>query len=263
MYASHPPDVTQRRTNAPKNAFGKLRRLACDLLHLIAPSPCLACGARFDSTHDALGLCPSCREDLEIWPDSGCELCQRPIAGAHLPGGYRCGPCRRRPPSFDRLRSLWSYQGPLDSALLALKFRRLEYLGPQFGHRLAQHFKAEAAEAEVVVPVPLHWRRRWERGYDQAHLIAKALARSTNRPLCPALRRTRATSAQSRLPRKARQANLRGAFEIRRHVEGVRVLLVDDVVTTGSTLEAACQSLRSAGARSIVALTVARTPEPE
>jgi ComF family protein len=146
--------------------------------------------------------------------------------------------------------------------ILALKFRRLDYLGRHLAHELAAALGGEFESADLVVPVPLHWTRRVARGFDQAERIAVPLAARLGLPVAGVLRRRRATGAQARLGRAARLANLAGAFRVDRAqaVVGRRVLLVDDVTTTGATLEAAAAALLSAGAAEVFALTAARTP---
>ena len=158
--------------------------------------------------------------------------------------------------------SLWRYEPPLDAVILALKFRRLDYLGRHLAHELAAALGGEFESADLVVPVPLHWTRRVARGFDQAERIAVPLAARLGLPVAGVLRRRRATGAQARLGRAARLANLAGAFRVDRAqaVAGRRVLLVDDVTTTGATLEAAAAALLSAGAAEVFALTAARTP---
>ncbi len=232
------------------------------------PAPCLACAEPVWTPRDSLGLCPGCRQLLVRWP-AGCSVCARPIAG-RLPEGGRCGECRRRPPPYERRLSAWSYQHPADAVLTAFKFGRLEYLGGHLGRRLAELFRRELGGCDLVVPVPLHWRRYLTRGYNQAAAIARPLARALELPAANLLRRRRATPPQSRLHRKDRRRNLRRAFAIRRpaarrtgRCRGRHVLLVDDVVTTGATLEAAARCLRRAGARAVTALTAARTPTRE
>ncbi len=255
MYAPPPENVT--------------RRLLRSVLDFLVPAPCLACGDAVSEPRRSLGLCASCRGRLVRWPLDACDSCGRPLGGAYRPDGYRCGACRRRPPPYRRLLSAWSYQPPLDAVLAGLKFRRLEYLGAQLGRAAAGLLRDQLTDCDLVVPVPLHWRRYLRRGYNQAAAIARPVAAGLGLPLAGLLRRRRATPAQSRLARGARRRNLRGAFRLRAALPGTvschgrRVLLVDDVVTTGTTLETAAACLRRAGADSVTAFAVARTPAPE
>jgi len=151
----------------------------------------------------------------------------------------------------------------LDRVLTSLKFDGLDYLGAQLGSALAERLGEALADCDLVCPIPLHWTRRWSRGYDQALEIARALAHRRQLPLATLLRRRRPTRAQSRLGRQARKRNLHDAFAVRRPAacRGQRLLLIDDVYTTGSTLQAAAQALLVHGAESVVGVTVARTPE--
>lgn len=230
------------------------------LLHALLPAPCLACGQPLPAKGTSLGLCAVCRGRLRPIPSRICDVCARPLPGA-VPEGWACAACRSRPPSYDRLLALWSYEEPLDVVVQALKFRRLDYLGRHLGEALAAHWREELAEADLVVPVPLHWYRRLTRGYNQAERIAHPLARRLARPLIPALGRGRATLPQTSLGRDERLANLRTAFHVRRPgpIRGRHVVLVDDVATTGATIEAAAASLKCAGAAEVTALVAGRT----
>ena len=241
------------------------RQLLRGALRFLLPAACLACGEEVREPRHSLGLCDACRDRLEPWPAHGCNCCGRPLAGVSLPDRYVCGACRRHPPPYGQLLSAWSYQPPLDAVLAGLKFRRLEYLGDQLGSAAIDLLGARLAECELVVPVPLHWWRHLGRSYNQAAVIARPVASALGVPLVGALRRHRPTPAQSRLSRVERQRNLRDAFVARRRarLQGKHVLLVDDIVTTGATLRDAATCLRRAGARSVTAFTVARTPEPE
>ncbi len=260
MYASSSENVT--------------RRLLRQALYFLMPAPCLACGEEVRKPRRSLGLCAGCRSRLVRWPGDGCSRCGLPLAGEHLPDGYRCGDCRRRPPAYARSLSAWCYQSPLDAVVTGLKFRRLEYLGAQLGHAVAGLLRPQLAGCDLAVPVPLHWRRYLGRGFNQAAVIARAVAAELGLPVAAVLRRRRAVPAQSRLSRAERRRNLRGVFALRRPLNpgrfsgrpyacaGRRVLLVDDVETTGTTLRAAAACLLRAGADSVTALTVARTPAP-
>ncbi len=234
---------------------GVTSRLLSSTLDLLLPAPCLACDAPAQSPQTTLGLCNHCRQLLEPWP-AGCPRC----------GGLGpleiCGQCRLEPPPFSRLLNGWSYQPPLDRVLTSLKFEGLDYLGGQLGKALSERLGEALAPCDLVCPIPLHWTRRWNRGFDQALEIARTLARQRHLPLATLLRRRRPTRAQSRLGRRARQRNLRDAFVVRRPAAclGRRLLLVDDVYTTGSTLQAAAHVLLATGAESVIGVTVARTP---
>ncbi len=245
------------------------------LVLALFPAPCLACGRLGADEPLGLGLCRPCRARLRALDGAVCAVCGAPIAGAALPAGYRCGACRRRPPRYDRLVAGWSYEPPLDEVIRALKFGRLEYLGRHLAERLApildrapggasRGARAGTPDADLVVPVPLHWRRRLARGYNQAEAIARPLAKRLGLEHARVLRRRRATPPQTALEREQRVRSVRGAFALRRRHDprGRRVLLVDDVVTTGATLEAAAACLRRAGAARVTAVAAARTPGP-
>lgn len=238
------------------------------LLHLLLPAPCLACGTPLPSARAAaaptLGLCLPCRAQLRPLPASACAICCLPLSGGGavaLPPGWPCQACRDERPSFERLLALWSYEEPLTAVVRALKFRRLDYLGRHLGEALAARFAAQLGAIDLVVPVPLHWRRRLRRGYNQAERMATPLARELGLPVVPLLRRTRSTPPQSLLGRAARVANLRRAFQVSdpARLRGRHLLLVDDVATTGATLEAAAAVLRAAGAAAVTAVTAGRT----
>lgn len=257
-----------------------LARAVHACLHAVLPACCLSCGRR--PAYEGrllrgpyLGLCGECRAALQAPAAGGTEACTgcgRPLATEPRPvperSGPRCARCLARPPAFSRLWTPWLYRPPVDAVILALKFRRLDYLaahlGQELGRRLPEVVPAELSRAEAVVPVALHWQRRWRRGYDQAGLIARAMAAELGLPFVAALRRRRATPPQSRLPRSERMGNLRRAFRVRRpeRIRDRTVLLVDDVTTTGATLRAAAESLLEAGAREVVAVAAARTPDP-
>jgi ComF family protein len=244
----------------------QLSEVADRMLALVLPPICVACN-RIEGTRALeLGLCRSCRDRLCPTPDQACAACNRTVAVGFLPAGYLCGRCRLDPPPFQRLYSGWSYESPLEEVIHALKFRRLSFLGEALGVALYQRYQASLNGIDLVVPVPLHWRRRLGRGFNQAEEIARPLAVGLDLPLVRALRRERATRPQTGLGRSSRAANLRRAFGLtaagRRGVRGSRILLVDDVVTTRNTLEAACSCLLASGAQTVTCLTAGRTPHP-
>ena len=130
-----------------------------------------------------LGLCSVCRGRLRP-PAPGCNRCGRPLSGAALPEGGCCGRCRSRPPALARLSAAFSYEPPLDAALRAFKFARLDYLGCHVAEEILGRCRDHLGEFDAVVPVPLHWWRRWRRGFNQAELDRPA-AGSDARPSLP------------------------------------------------------------------------------
>lgn len=243
--------------------YGTVRSdVARRLLHLLLPAGCLSCDEPLP-VQAPLGLCVPCRARLAPVPREACAVCAAPLEVFEPPPGWRCGACRQRPPSYDRLLALWSYREPLDAVVQGLKFGRLDYLGRHLAEALAEGLGDDLAGFDGVVPVPLHWRRRLARGYNQAERIARPLAGRLGLPLVPALRRSRATPPQTSLGKDRRIANLRRAFRVPKpgKVRDLRLLLVDDVATTGATLDAAAAALRGAGAAGVTALVAGRTPK--
>lgn len=231
------------------------------------PPVCLGCDREERPGPLPLGLCLPCRGRLKPVRGPVCNGCGEPLAAVGVPAGYLCAGCRRRPPAYDALLAGWWYLPPLEPVVRALKFGRLEFLGGQLAAALARRFGRRLEPVEAVAAVPLHWRRRLVRGYNQAEAIARPLAHRLGRPLVPALRRRRPTRPQTALARAERGRNVRGAFRTRRAaraaVRGSSLLLVDDVATTGATLDQAAAELLRAGASKVVALVAARTPPAE
>jgi ComF family protein len=222
-----------------------LPAFAAAVLDLVYPPRCAAC----DAAAPLEPFCPVCAEAVDPVPP-GCARCG-------LPGpDPLCGACRADPPAFDGVRAGGLFGGPLADAVHALKYGRRPALARPLGSWLAR--RVDLPEGALVVSVPLGRRRRIARGYDQAALLADALARAAGRPrLRAVLHRVRETPPQVGSSRAVRAANVRGAFEAR-EVVGLDLVLVDDVVTTGSTVDAAARALRAAGARSVAVVALAR-----
>ena len=225
------------------------RAAAGALLDLVYPPRCAACGEPAPSGGP---FCAICAEAVDPVPP-GCTRCG-------LPGpDPLCGGCRAAAPAFDAVRAGGLFGGPLADAIHALKYGNRSALARPLGRWLAE-VSPPPADA-LVVSVPLARGRRVERGYDQAALLADGYARAApGRPrrVRAALARTRETRAQVGLSRDERARNVAGAFAATEAVRGRDVVLVDDVVTTGATADAASLALRRAGARSIVVVALAR-----
>jgi ComF family protein len=224
---------------------------------LFAPS-CAACGELLD--HPSHGpVCDACwRSILPLTPPL-CDSCGDPLPSWRefsVPLG-RCARCRRAPRFLDRARAVGDYDGRLRAIVHALKYEGRRSLARPLAALMRERGAALVEAADVAVPVPLHPSRRRHRGFNQA----ADLARHVGMPVSHALRRVRATATQTGLPAAQRHRNVRGAFALTRRVRDVigrTVLLIDDVSTTGATLEACARVLKEAGARQVLALTAAR-----
>jgi ComF family protein len=221
----------------------------------LLPCLCPACG---DPAGPGRELCPGCEQTLPILAHA-CPRCAIPYAHPDTQG--ECGACQKQPPAFTQTIALYRYAPPVDHFIRALKFHQQLGLAQLLGKRLAERLVNEKSRPDLILPVPLHGARLRERGYNQALEIARPVARALNVPLdFRSLVRVRATAPQTGLTLAARRKNLRGAFAWRsnREVKNLRVTLVDDVMTTGSTVQAAAQCLRAAGARDVDIWVVAR-----
>jgi ComF family protein len=210
-------------------------------------------------------ICDECLASFETLPRKICEVCGSPLRAFNEQEDTRrlCPACQHKTYAFECVRSFAFYDRALVRAILLLKFERIEPLGGWFAARLAElvEREREALRADVVVPVPLHPVREKERGYNQADLLAKPLAKKLGLPRqAVLLMRTRPRPDKRVLSLEERWESVRGAFATRpgTQVDNRRVLLVDDVMTTGATLDACSRALLEAGAKSVIGLTVAR-----
>jgi ComF family protein len=248
-------------------------RLWRDIPDLLFPRQCEACGA--DLAGSETLFCWDCLASLPYLRPPFCARCGDFVAG-DVPGDFVCASCARRAPAFDLARSAFRFDGAVADAVRRLKYRAGVWIAPGLGAFLAETWRAvpEALRGRVdwVSPVPLAPERSRERGYNQAGLLAGALARRLRLPCREVLRRTRDTGTQTKLSAQERRKNVRGAFAVRAPyrarnrllarwfppVEGKRILLVDDVITTGATVDECARALKAAGAAAVYALSVAR-----
>jgi ComF family protein len=244
-----------------------LRGMCEALASLALPAPCRICTQILD-TGSPIPFCRACTEALaQTLPQPLCAQCGRPIVSAAVAEGISlplCHLCRRQVYNFDFARSFGAYTPRMSRAILLLKYGKVAPLGAWFARCLAGLVGRQPQDfaADAVVPVPLDRGRLRERGYNQAELIAKPLARLLGIPFrAYLLVRTRPRPNQLRLTRRERWETVRGAYATHQtaKVDKLRVLLVDDVFTTGATLDACSRALKEAGAAQVVGLTVART----
>lgn len=220
------------------------------------PAACGRCGAPLDE-RAAAGVCERCWRAIERHCGELCPRCGRPELATPGP----CLGCRDAPPPWNAAHSVGPYAGPLRDLILLLKHGRRDELAPPLAGLLEETFRAAGwPQPAAVVAVPMHWWRRLRRGFNQAELLARALAARLGVPNCAPLRR-RAAAPQVGRVRSDRLRLSARAFKVLRPVRG-SVILVDDVLTTGATAAACTRTLRQAGASEVRILTLARTPEP-
>jgi len=242
----------------------RLRTASDALVSVIFPAGCRICDQLLTDSR-RVPICQQCLASLQRITPIACETCGLPLPGFAQKEGQPllCSACKDKTYAFDCARSYAIYDGPLVRAILLLKFEQIEPLGIWFAERLVEVVQSEAEKLapDVVVPVPLHRQRERERGYNQAALISKPVAKRLRLPhKAVLLVRTRARPDKRILSLEERWESVRGAFATRpgSRVDNLRVLLIDDVLTTGATLDSCARALRDAGAKSVVALTVAR-----
>ena len=240
-----------------------LRLSGRGLLTAILPPRCLKCGTVVDS---AGALCPACWTKLSFIDPPHCACCGFPFE-FHQGEGALCGACMREAPAFARARSVLRYDE--DSKELVLRFKHADRTesAPAFAVWLRRVGGELIADADLLVPVPLHWTRLLARRYNQAALLTRGLAKLTGKPAVQDLLiRRRRTPSQGGLGAIGRESNVSGAFRVNpRHaprIKGRRILLVDDVYTTGATVSACTRTLRRGGAASVDVLTLARVERP-
>jgi len=244
----------------------QLRGIRAALASLVFPAPCRIC-ARMLDTGDHIPFCRACLATLtQELSQPQCARCGRPIVSTAVTESAsppQCHLCRLGTYDFDFVRSFGAYSPAMARAILLLKYSEITPLGGWFAQQLArvtEHNRGEFV-ADVVVPVPLHPSRLRERGYNQAELIARPLARHLGIPFRSYLLvRTRPRPDKIRLTQRERWETVRGAYATHQtaKVDKLCVLLVDDVFTTGATLDACSRALRGAGAVRVAGITVAR-----
>lgn len=214
---------------------------------------CLLCAAASDGEI----LCRACSADLPRLPDRCCPRCALPT-----PQGEVCGRCLAHAPNFDATLAAYRYDFPVDKLVQSFKYGHRLALARYFGRQLAS--LAAPLDADLIIPLPLHRLRLRQRGFNQALELARPVARACALPIdASSCRRARNTPAQADLSLRERVKNVRGAFECRADLTGKRIMLVDDVMTTGASLDECARTLKLHGATRVSVLVLARAlPRP-
>lgn len=240
--------------------FAWLWRAGSRLFALLIPENCRVCGIDLNGV-TRIPVCADClRESEPIQAEHFCIQCQTRFLNARpLNGEGLCRMCAAGITAFDSAFSCGDYDGALRELIHLYKYRRVRPLAAHFGRMMALAFPRDQ-RFDAIVPVPQHWIKYLARGFDHTGTLARALSRRTGVPVLPALRKVRHTPAQAGLTRAGRRTNAARSFRARcgAGVQGLNLLLLDDVLTTGATANAAASALKKAGAAHVSILTLAR-----
>ena len=223
-----------------------------NIQYRLFPATCVLCGCDVAGNLD---LCADCRADLPrvLRP---CPRCGLPLA---TETGGECGACITDPPAFTCTSVPFRYEDPVKHLIHALKFNRKLYVARVLGELMAEHYAQQGARPDVIMPVPLHTGRLRERGFNQALELARPVAAHLRIPISThACVRTRGTAAQSDLPAEQRAKNVKGAFELRGPLKVRRVAIIDDVMTTGATVDELARVLIAGGVEDVQVWVCAR-----
>jgi len=256
-------------SSSSRNATAKfgpsvVRTTSRALFSLVFPDNCRVCGRALD-TLSRIPVCTGCLSRPEpLDAEFFCVCCRTPFLNRFpLDAEGRCAICRSGMRGFDAAYCYGSYEGVLRQLIHLYKYACVKTLSRPLSAMLARALPRDEG-FDAVIPVPLHWRRRWSRGFNQAALLARAVAQRSGIPYLSALHRTRATAVQAGLSNTMRRKNVASAFRVRRtggfgrKLTGRRILLIDDVMTTGATAAACATALKRAGAARVSLLTIAR-----
>ena len=220
---------------------------------LVFPQFCLLCQESVKTNQ--LSICTPCMAELP-WLSAG-NCC--PHCGLVSQSNSPCGHCLKSPPTFDATHALFAYGYPIDAVLQQYKYGSALTIAELFGQLLVNNRKASQLP-DLLIPMPLHPQRLAERGFNQAVEIARIVAHALQLPLdTRACRRVRFSAPQATLPLKQRVKNMRNAFSCERKLDGLKVALLDDVMTTGASLNALATAVKKAGAATVECWVIART----
>ena len=221
-----------------------------DFKHVLFKQNCLLCTS---PQANMLGLCQACLDDLPFQSSTCCPQC------GLASNGHVCGACLASPPSFDVTKAVFIYQFPVDAMMARYKYGEMLHLSLFWGQLLAQKVHPQAID--LIIPMPMHPTRLKERGFNQAHEIAKVLCRvlGNHKLNYKSVIRQTLTPPQASLPLKERVKNIKGAFKVMGDLSGKKIAIIDDVMTSGASLNELAQTLKKAGASHVECWVIART----
>lgn len=237
-----------------------MKRWSKKLLDGIFPPRCFGCG---DMVEDSGGLCSRCWQDVHFISQPYCASCAYPFEYAIGEEGL-CGQCIAQPPPYDKARAVFRYEDASSGFITGFKYSDKTYAAPMLAQWLHRVGRELLEEADMMVPVPLHRKRLFQRRYNQAALLCQALGKLSGLPVLPdGLVRVKHNPPQAGLRHKARKRNVQGAFTVAQRskpgIAGKIIVLVDDVMTTGATVQACSKALKQAGAKQVYVLVLGRT----
>lgn len=237
-------------------------RVGRELVSVLLPSPCVVCGEELPIRNRRGSCCGACWEALPRLQPPRCERCALPWDTSETPESFTCADCVAEPPPLEWIDAWGRYERGLAELLQAFKFRGHDFLARHLGELLCEVLERRDEPAfDLIVPVPMHRTKRRQRGYNQAALLAHVLSRRTGVAVDEgALVRIEERGTQASLPKAARRTNVSGSYAALERVKGLRILLVDDIATTGETLRACALELQRRKAAGVAALVVAKTP---
>jgi len=234
--------------------FNTQYALTSKILNILYPSKCPVCG----STSDVFGhspICALCWSKIKRYTGPSCRTCAMPFSSEY---SMICGHCMKKAPPFSRVINYGLYEGVLAEAINLLKFHGLKRLSKPLGRLLLS--LPDLPEMDGIAPVPLNIKRLRERGFNQSLLIAKVISKVKGVPLLmDILLKKKETPPQIGLSAKERLLNLKNSFEVKGNIKGLRLFLVDDVMTTGATVTECSKEIMKAGAKEVIVLTLARS----
>ena len=227
-----------------------LKILIEKLLGLLYPAKCPFCGKIWS------GICDDCREKYPMIQEPRCKKCGKPI---QKETEEYCYDCKKTEHYYEWGRSLWIHKAPVNEAIYAFKYKNRRCYGEVFARELAKVYGKRLKEqnVELIIPIPLHKSRRRERGYNQTEIIAKYLGDYTGIEVDhTSLVRNKKTSPQKRYSDKERKKNMKNAFALKKKIDAENVVLIDDIYTTGSTIDEAARILKKSGVSNVCFLTI-------